>query len=256
MDNITIIGTSHIAKQSVDYVSKYIEHENPDIVAIELDPKRYAGLQDKSRKRGLPNIFKIGVKGFIFNVIGAFVEKKLGKIVGVDPGADMLAAINSAKKKNMKIALIDQDIEITLKKLSLRFSWKEKWNFFVDVLRGIIYREKELEKLGIKDLDLTKVPTEDIIYKMIEQLKKRYPNLYSVLIDERNRIMAERLYRIRKANLGKKIAAVVGAGHKKGMEKILSDMDNHEHNHDTGLNVLGKGYNADIRYNFSVGKDL
>ena len=34
--NLTIIGTSHIAKQSLDDVETAIEHGKPDIVALEL----------------------------------------------------------------------------------------------------------------------------------------------------------------------------------------------------------------------------
>ena len=41
--------------------------------------------------------------------------KKLGKIVNTKPGDEMRAAIKLAKENNIKIALIDQRIEITLK---------------------------------------------------------------------------------------------------------------------------------------------
>ena len=42
--NLTIIGTSHIAQQSLDDVKKAIEEGKPDIVAIELDSKRLHSL--------------------------------------------------------------------------------------------------------------------------------------------------------------------------------------------------------------------
>jgi len=39
--NLSIIGTSHIAKQSLDEVKDIIEHTKPYINALELDKKRF-----------------------------------------------------------------------------------------------------------------------------------------------------------------------------------------------------------------------
>ena len=117
--NLIIIGTSHIAKQSMKVVTSTVEKEKPEILAIELDRKRfYALTHDIKRKLKLSDIRRIGFKGFLFNVIGAWIENKLGKMVGVKPGAEMLTAINLAKKHKIKIAVIDQDIEITLRRIS------------------------------------------------------------------------------------------------------------------------------------------
>ena len=42
--NLLIIGTSHIAKQSIDEITKRFNELNPDIVCIELDHKRLHAL--------------------------------------------------------------------------------------------------------------------------------------------------------------------------------------------------------------------
>ena len=56
--NLTIIGTSHIAKQSLDEVKDAIEGEKPDIIALELDKQRlYALMQAKKEKIRFYNIF-------------------------------------------------------------------------------------------------------------------------------------------------------------------------------------------------------
>ena len=120
--NINIIGTSHIAAQSIRDVTKTIEKELPEYVAIELDRRRFYGLtHPMKRKLSLSDIRKIGVKGFLFNIAGAWIEKKLGKMVGVQPGTEMKTAVKLAKKHRLKLALIDQDIQITLNKLSAFF---------------------------------------------------------------------------------------------------------------------------------------
>ena len=49
-NNITMIGTSHIAKESVSEVKNYIIKEKPDIIALELDRPRLAALLNKKKK--------------------------------------------------------------------------------------------------------------------------------------------------------------------------------------------------------------
>ena len=56
---------------------------------------------------------------------------------------------------------------------------------------------------------------------MIHVFKKRYPNLYKVLIEERNEIMANNLSKIMELEPDKKIVAIVGAGHEEEMIKLI-----------------------------------
>lgn len=221
-----IVGTSHISRESVAEIEQAIIDFEPHIVAIELDIKRAIALtSNKKAKSNFRDIFKIGVKAFIFVKVGQYVQQKLGKMVGVIPGSEMKAAMFLAKKKKLKIALIDQPIDITLKKLSKAFTWREKWNFIKDIFRGIFFRKKQLEKLGLDEgevLDLTKVPSEKLIKKLLKSMKQNYPSIYEVILEGRNRYMIKALININKKNPGEKILVVVGAAHKTGMEKLLS----------------------------------
>jgi pheromone shutdown-related protein TraB len=222
--NLILIGTSHIAKQSLKEVGRAVKEEKPDIIALELDKKRfYALTSNKTRKIGLRDIRKIGLKGFIFNIIGAWIERKLGKYVGVKPGSEMLKAIELARKNNLKIALIDQDIEVTLLKLSKSITWKEKWHFFVDITKGIFFKKTELKKYGVAKLDLTKVPGKKLIKKLTKEVKKRYPEVYRVLVEERNEIMASNISKLMEDNPDKSILAVVGAGHEDEMLALIKE---------------------------------
>lgn len=221
-----IVGTSHISRESVAEIEQAIIDFEPQIVAIELDIKRAIALtSNKKAKSNFRDIFKIGVKAFIFVKVGQYVQQKLGKMVGVIPGSEMKAAMFLAKKKKLKIALIDQPIDITLKKLSKAFTWREKWNFIKDIFRGIFFRKKQLEKLGLDEgevLDLTKVPSEKLIKKLLKSMKRNYPSIYEVILEGRNRYMVKALININKKNPGEKILVVVGAAHKNGMDKLLS----------------------------------
>ena len=206
--NLVFLGTSHIAKQSLDEVKKYIQEEKPEVIALELDKRRLPALMSKSQgKIDLRNIKRIGFKGFLFSLFGAWAEKKLGKLVGVSPGAEMLQAIKIAKKQGIKIAMIDQDIEITLQRLSSSITWKEKMNFLADLLKAIFVRKGEIE------FDLTTVPDKKIIKKLTNQLKERYPNLFKVLIEERTVVIAKNIRNLMNSSPDKKIFVVLGAGH-------------------------------------------
>ena len=220
--NLIIIGTSHIAKQSVDEVKELIEQEKPEIIALELDHRRLSALLNKNTgtKVGIKNIFKIGIKGYFFVKIGGWAEKKLGKIVGVAPGTEMLTAYELAKQKKIKVFLIDQDIEVTLKRFSKSLSWKEKWNFVVDVFKTSIFRKGQ-------KFDLSKVPSKKIIRGLLEEVKKRYPNVYKVLVKERNYAIAKNLHTIMKQEQEKKIIAIIGAGHE---EEVVELIKKHEKN--------------------------
>ena len=206
--NLVFLGTSHIAKQSLDEVKKYIKEEKPDIIALELDRKRLPSLMRKSPiKMELKAIRHIGLKGFLFSLIGAWAERKLGKLVGIAPGSEMKQAVKIAAKEKIKLALIDQDIEITLKRLSNAITWKEKLNFLADIIKALFTRKKELE------FDLTKVPDKKIIKKLTDKLKEGYPNVYKVLIEERNQVIANNIKNLMESNQNKKILVILGAGH-------------------------------------------
>jgi len=215
--NLTIIGTSHIAKQSLEEVEQAIVVGKPDIVALELDRRRLYSLFKKPGKIRIYDITRVGIKGFIFALIGAWAERKLGKMVGVAPGSEMKKAVKLAKKNKIRIALIDQDIEITLRKFSKSLSWREKWNFIVDVIKAIFVRKDIIE------FDLTKVPSKDVIKKLIGKVKKRYPNIYNTLIEERNQIMAENLKKIMEMHSDKKILAIIGAGHEEDILELIKE---------------------------------
>ncbi len=214
-ENLTIIGTSHIAKESILDVKKFILGKKPDIIALELDKKRLIALFNK-RKPKFKDIKQVGIKGFLLNLIGAYIEKKLGKLVGVSPGSEMKTAVNLSKDYGAKIDLIDQDISITLKRLSNKITLKEKFKILKDIFKGII-----LKKSDIEPFDLRKVPKEEIILKLINKVKENYPSIYEVLIKERNEHMAKALYKIINDNKDKKILAVIGAGHEQGIWEIL-----------------------------------
>lgn len=216
---VKIVGTSHIARQSVEEITSAITLHEPAVIALELDAKRFHALV--SGHKGsirLRDIKRVGFKGYIFVLIGSYIQKKLGDIVGTQPGSDMLQGIKQAKAKKIPIALIDQDMEVTLRRFSSSLTWVERWRFLTDIIRGLLLPKYEIKKYGLYKLDLHTVPPALLIKKMTQQLKKRYPNIYNVLIEERNKYMTVQLKCLAQEHPGKTILAIVGAGHKDALE--------------------------------------
>ena len=216
-ENLIIIGTSHIAKQSLIEVESIILKEKPEVVALELDKARYYSLITKEkRKAGIRELRAIGVKGFIFAKFGEYAEKKLGKSVGISPGDEMIKAAETASEIKAKIALIDQKIEITLKNFSKEITWKEKFRFAQDIVTGTFSKKNKMS------IDLNKVPDKELIEKLLKITKERYPNFYKVLVEDRNKYMSKRLCGLMKNYT--KIVAVVGAGHE---DEIIEEIKNY-----------------------------
>ncbi len=213
--NLHILGTSHISKDSVKQVENFILNEKPDVVAIELDRKRFYAITNEV-KLSFKDIFHLGVKPFLINLIGAYFEKKLGNIVGVKPGSEMKKAIELVKKNDLKLGLIDQDINITLKKLSKSITVGVVFKFIWEIIRVVVFRKRDIELF-----DIRKVPSKKILDNIIEQVRKKYPGIHKVLIEERNEVMAKNLYKIMNKYKDKKIFAVVGAGHESEIINIL-----------------------------------
>src|SRR3989344_3688018 len=122
-----LLGTSHIAQQSIDEITKAVKEFQPDIIAIELDKERaHSLLTNAETNIPLSAIRVIGVRGYLFAKIAHTVQQKLGKSIGIAPGSEMKAALTLAKEQKKDVALIDQPIRITLKNFSKTLTWREK----------------------------------------------------------------------------------------------------------------------------------
>ena len=78
--NLIIIGTSHIAPQSIKQVTQIIKTKKPEIIALELDRQRFLALMQKGKRR--LNLRGLSPTEAIIIIIGYYSEKILGKAVG------------------------------------------------------------------------------------------------------------------------------------------------------------------------------
>ncbi|MCF7866531.1 TraB/GumN family protein [Candidatus Woesearchaeota archaeon] len=215
-NRIMIIGTSHVAKESKDKIKKAFAEFMPDIIGVELDRQRYYALMNNVKSNlSIMDIKTLGVTGFLFAVIGKFVQKKIGDVVGMNPGEEMLLGANLAKNNKLLLALIDQDVRVTLKNLSKKVKFSEKLKMVGDLFLAPFQKQEKMS------FDLNKVPKKELINKLMGLMKNRYPGFYNALVEDRNKYMAKKLFVLLRDNPDKKIMAIVGAGHEEGMYKHL-----------------------------------
>jgi pheromone shutdown-related protein TraB len=216
-DNIILIGTAHISQDSVEEVKKVIEEYKPDIVAVELCQRRYDSITKKQEWENTP-IDKLLKGGNAYLLLAqtflGSIQRKLGKEYGVEPGSEMVAAIDEAKNHNLEIALVDRDISITLKRAWKKMGFREKFRLIWEFLKAMLgYDEEELE-----ELDLKKLMDQDVISSMMEEFGEIAPSVTTVLIHERDKYIAKKILDESKKG---KVVAVVGAGHLKGIKEHL-----------------------------------
>mgnify|MGYP003965372729 FL=1 len=163
MKNIKIIGTSHVARESVNEIRKDILLEKPDIVCVELDKNRFVSLFQKQRKLRIGDL-KVGGFGALFMIVGRWLQKKLGDQVGIMPGADMKTAVLAAREVKAKIYLIDIPIQKTLFKLSKEVPlWEKLKLVFYIIFSPLSLKNRKLTK----HFDLNKVPAQKVIDQII-----------------------------------------------------------------------------------------
>ena len=130
---ITLIGTAHVSKESIEEVTQTIKTLSPDCVAIELDEKRADSIQNAERYSQL-DIIKVLKRheGFLLlaNLILSSFQRRMGLNVGVKPGDEMLAAINTANQMNISSVMVDRPIQITLKRAWAKNSFWGKCKLF------------------------------------------------------------------------------------------------------------------------------
>ncbi len=213
---IILVGTAHISKQSADLVRQVIVREKPDCVCVELDEKRYKSLSDRRRWEALDikEIIRKKQLGLLLsNLVLASYQKKLGDQLGMMPGTELMEAVKAAEEEGIHVSLCDRDVGITLKRAWRSTPFLKKTWLLATLLASLF------DKTEITEEKLTELRQSDVLTQLLEEIGEAMPELKSVLIDERDTYLSEKI----KASEGGRIVAVVGAGHVKGIETALCE---------------------------------
>ncbi|HTX60847.1 MAG TPA: TraB/GumN family protein [Methanobacterium sp.] len=219
--SLKIIGTAHVSQKSIEEVKETIREMKPDVVAVELDLNRYQNLKNEASGQQTEKEFNIReiIKSdqltmFLVSGFLSYMQKKIGEDVGVKPGSEMMAAVEAAEEVGAKVALIDRDIQLTLKRALNQMSFWEKAKFAYGLLASLFTSDEDLE-------DIEKIKEGDTLAEVMEYFQDMSPKAYHVLVDERDAYMARMLLDIPEGQ----VVAVVGAGHKNGIKEYMDHPD-------------------------------
>lgn len=208
---IILVGTAHVSKESVDLVSEVVEMERPDTVSVELCESRYQSIRQKQQWQDT-NIVKVirEKKAFLLlsNLLLASFQRRVAKKLDIKPGAEMMKAIESGETIGANIHLADRDIRVTLSR-----TWRTMglWNK-LKLLFQLILSVGEIDEISEQDVEEMKQA--DVLETLLADVGKSLPILKNILIDERDQFLTEKI----RTAPGKKIVAVVGAGHVPGIK--------------------------------------
>ena len=207
-----LVGTAHVSKESTRLVQSVIAEEKPDTVCVELCQSRFQAIQQKDRWQDT-DIVKVirEKKSFLLlsNLLLVSFQKRIAKQFDVKPGEEMIAAINAAETTGAQIHLADRDIRTTLSR-----TWRVMG--FWSKIKLVFQLTLSLGQLDeIKEEDIEKMKQQDVLETLLAEVGKTLPALKSILIDERDQYLAEKI----RTAPGDRIVAVVGAGHIPGIQK-------------------------------------
>ena len=222
---IILLGTAHVSKESSRLVVSVIAREKPDTVCVELCESRYRSIQQKDSWQDM-DIVKVirEKKSFLLlsNLILASFQKRIAKKFDIKAGEEMIQAIKTAESTGAAIYLADRDIRTTLSRIWRIMGLWSKLKLLLQLVLSLGSVD------DISEEDIEKMKQEDVLETVLSDVGRSLPELKDILIDERDRYLA---HKIRTAP-GKKIVAVVGAGHVPGIKRYWNvdiDIDELEH---------------------------
>ena len=223
---IVLLGTAHVSRASADAVRAILEAEDFDAVAVELCPSRQQALFDPDHLARM-DLFRVMREGRVPMVmaslaLGAY-QQRLAEQFGIEPGAEMKAAIETARTHHRDVWLVDREIGVTLRRVYRNVPLWRRLGLIAGLVASVVSREK------VDESEIDRLKEGDILETTFSPFAEQAEDLYLPLIDERDRYMAARLREEIDANAPARVLAVVGAGHLKGIARFLADEDDPAH---------------------------
>jgi pheromone shutdown-related protein TraB len=216
---VRLLGTAHVSRASVDAVNAAIAGEDWDIIAIELCASRFKALEDPDalQKMDLFQVIRTGRAPMVTAMLamGAF-QQRIAEQFDIEPGAEMHAAVAAARARSYPLELIDREIGTTLRRIYHNVPWWRRFYLFTGLLSSVIVHEE------IGEDDIERLKDGDLLETTFAQFAETAAEIYEPLITERDRFMAAKISQLASGE-PRRILAVVGAGHLKGLERLLAE---------------------------------
>lgn len=214
----TLLGTAHVSAESAEDVRRMIRSGEFDAVAIELCDARHHNLSnpDALAQQDLFEIFRQGKAGMVAAnlALGAF-QQRVAEQSGIEPGAEMRAALEEARSHDLPLLLVDRDVGVTLKRIYHNVPWWQRMSLFTGLLGSVMSRQE------VKPEEIERLKEGDVLESTFSEFAAESKALYTPLITERDRYMVLRLAEQAPPGRYGNVLVVIGAGHMKGMVEHL-----------------------------------
>lgn len=220
--SVTIVPSVHFSPTHRRRVRETIRERRPDLVAVELDERRFERLDRSTRvnsadlARALPSATTPTYRAL------QAIQRTVARLYGLDPEeSDMEAAVQTAAELDIEIALIDEPIEEVLSTLSSAVGLETIPKMLIRMQSmGPADQLRQFEAMTLPFRDVT---SGDDVQPLVDQMRTLLPEVTETLIDGRDRAMAERLHVLR--HEGYDVVAVVGAGHHNGIQAVFDELE-------------------------------
>ncbi len=222
---ITLLGTAHVSRKSAETVRDMIDSGHYHAVAVELCASRHHALSEPEAlaQLDLLQVMRQGKAAMVTaNLAMGAYQQRLAEQYGIEPGAEMRAAMAGAERHGLPLLLVDREIGTTLKRTGANLSWWKRWSLFSGLLLSLVSHDE------VDEEEIEKLKQGDILENAFAEFAHDRQDLYEPLIAERDRYMAAKLILAAREHPGKRILAVLGAGHLKGTSEQLERMQDPE----------------------------
>jgi pheromone shutdown protein TraB len=153
-EEVVLVGTAHVSEKSAAEVRDAVRKEDPDVVAVELDPRRY---------------------------------EKVKQQKDTTYGSDMAAAVTEAEARGVPVVLIDRELSVTMKRFWEELSLFER----IKTAGAVVAAFLGIGGVTVDEID--RAIEEDRVDGYVDDLRDFSPGGARVIIDERDAYMASRL---------------------------------------------------------------
>ncbi len=215
---VTVLGTAHVSRASADKVRELLATGKYDAVGVELCPSRYNAIIDPDAlaRMDLLRVLREGKAPMVTATLalGAY-QQRLAEQFGIEPGAEMRAAIQVGREAGLPVLLLDREVGTTLKRAYRNIPWWRRLSLLAGLLASVVSHEE------VSEDEVERLKDGDILETAFSQFAAEAQDLYQPLIAERDRYMAARLLEELNQDGHSHALAVVGAGHLAGLSDRL-----------------------------------
>ncbi|MGB3749693.1 MAG: TraB/GumN family protein [Rhodanobacter sp.] len=224
-DNVeyVVLGTAHVSRSSMEAVEALLASEHFDAVAVELCESRAQGMRDPEafKQMDLFQVIRQGKAGMVAaSLVLSTFQKRLADQSGIQPGAEMKAAMDGAAAHGLPLWLIDREVGTTLKRAWRSVGFWQRFGLLGGLTASIFERD------DIAQDEVEKLKQSDLLESAFSEFASGSKPLYESLIGERDAYMAARLREEAArdpSTAPRRVLVVVGAGHLKGLCTLLRE---------------------------------